>query len=369
VTAVEPAAGQSLQTAYARLPSLTGLRFVAALLVFGFHVHVANVFTGGAIRTGMEWIFGPGAGGVSFFFVLSGYVLTWSARPRDTNTQFWQRRFAKIYPNYLVTMIAAIAAVAIVGGAAITPGIVFSNVFLLQVWIPDPHYFFALNTVSWSLACEAFFYLLFPLLRRGLLRLPGNALWPATIGAFSLIWLIPVFAQALPESYQYWAIWILPVSRLPEFIAGMLLARIVLDRRWPRVPVLTMTLITAAVYLSTRWLPEEFRLVAGSAVPLALLVATIGAADVDGRPTVWRAPWAVWLGELSFAFYLVHQLVLRVVIKVAGPTQNAFAGIAVTVTALALAVAASWLLYRFVELPGMVRFGPRRRPAVPKQAT
>ena len=317
----------------------------------------------------MEWIFGPGAGGVSFFFALSGYVLTWSARPRDTAGRFWQRRFAKIYPNYLVTMLAAIAAVLLVRGYGLTPGIALSNLFLLQVWIPDPQYFFALNTVSWSLACEAFFYALFPLLRRGLLRLPGNALWPALVGMFMLVWLIPVFAQVLPESYQYWAIWVLPVSRLPEFIAGMLLAQIVLERRWPQVPLMPMTLITVAIYMSTRWLPEDFRLVAGSAVPLALMVATVGAADANGRPTVWRASWAVWLGELSYAFYLAHQLVLRLVIKVAGPAQNVFMSITVTVVSLALAFVASWLLYRFVELPGMVRFGPRRRTVTSTAST
>jgi peptidoglycan/LPS O-acetylase OafA/YrhL len=107
VTAVDPADGQPRghSSAGAWLPSLSGLRFVAVLVVFGFHVHVANVFSDGAIRAVIERIFGPGAGGVSFFFVLSGYVLTWSARPHDTAVRFWRRRFARIYPNYLVALL------------------------------------------------------------------------------------------------------------------------------------------------------------------------------------------------------------------------------------------------------------------------
>jgi peptidoglycan/LPS O-acetylase OafA/YrhL len=43
------------------------------------------------------------ATGVSFFFVLSGFVLTWSARPDDIATGFWRRRIARIYPVHLVT--------------------------------------------------------------------------------------------------------------------------------------------------------------------------------------------------------------------------------------------------------------------------
>src|ERR687894_524914 len=61
----------------ARLPSLTGLRFVAAFLVFGFHLHVAHLLDEGVAGTVMELVFGQGAVGVSFFFILSGFVLTW----------------------------------------------------------------------------------------------------------------------------------------------------------------------------------------------------------------------------------------------------------------------------------------------------
>jgi len=169
VTAVEPAGRHTLSRSSAAvwLPSLSGLRFVAVIIVFGFHVHVANVFNGGVARTAIEWIFGPGAGGVSFFFVLSGYVLTWSARPHDTAARFWRRRFARIYPNHLVTSIAAFVAIALTG-AGVSAAVALPSVFLVQVWVPDPRIFFGLNAVSWFVACEAFFYVLFPLLHRGL---------------------------------------------------------------------------------------------------------------------------------------------------------------------------------------------------------
>jgi peptidoglycan/LPS O-acetylase OafA/YrhL len=328
--------------------------------VFGFHVHIMGLVGGGGARTAMEWIFGSGATGVSFFFILSGFVLTWSARPGDTPARFWRRRLAKIYPNHLVTALVAIGAAALTG-TLLSLAIVVPNLLLVQAWSPDIRVFFGLNTVSWSLACEVFFYALFPLLHRALVRLPARSLWPATTAALGLVWLVPVAAQLLPAADRYWAIWVFPPARLPEFVAGMLLARIVWSGRWPAVPVWSVVALAAAAYLSVRWLPGDFRLVAGTAVPLALLVASVGAADVDGRGTPWGNRWAVLLGEISYAFYLVHQIVLRVLVQETGTGHQPLVGLGLALVALAVAVAGSWLLYRCVELPGMALIGGTRR--------
>jgi peptidoglycan/LPS O-acetylase OafA/YrhL len=56
------------------LPSLTGLRWLAALLVFCYHVRNCGFF-GGSSGSAMDVLFGAGATGVSFFFLLSGFVL------------------------------------------------------------------------------------------------------------------------------------------------------------------------------------------------------------------------------------------------------------------------------------------------------
>jgi peptidoglycan/LPS O-acetylase OafA/YrhL len=365
VTTVAPAGSaptRSGAVGASRLPSLTGLRFVAAFLVFGFHVHIEHVIAGGPVRMVMEWVFGPGAVGVSFFFILSGFVLTWSVRPDDTAVRFWRRRVAKIYPNHLVTAVAAIGAAAVTG-AGLGVAVVVPNLLLVQAWTPDRRIFFGLNTVSWSLACEVFFYALFPLIHRVLVRVSGRALWPAAAATLALIWLVPVAAQLLPTADRYWAVWVFPLARLPEFVAGMVLARIVREGRWPAVPLWSVVALTVAVYLSSRWLPGDFRLVACTAVPLALLVSAFGATDAAGRRTPLAGRLAVWLGTLSFAFYLVHQLVLRLVVKVAGAGHAAPAGIALALAALVVAIGGSWLLFRCVEQPGMRLIGGSRRNA------
>ncbi|MGN9910413.1 acyltransferase family protein [Phytohabitans sp. LJ34] len=360
VTTVRPAAAPpaSPDTTAGRLPSLTGLRFVAAFLVFGFHVHIEHLMAPGAVRTTMEWLFGQGAVGVSFFFILSGFVLTWSARKGDTAVRFWRRRIAKIYPNHVATWLVALA-VAVVTGAGVSLAVALPNLVLAQAWSPDIDVFFGLNTVSWSLACEAFFYAVFPLLFAGLIRLPGRMLWPAATIALLAVWAVPLLAQILPAEHRYWAIWIFPLARTPEFLAGMLLARIVREGRWPRLGVWPATALAVVAYLTSRFLPDDFRLVAGTAIPLALLVAAVGAADAAGLATPWRSRWMIWLGEISFAFYLVHQLALRVVLKGSGVEHSSLAAIGVALGALVFAVAGSWLLYRCVELPGMRLLRPK----------
>jgi peptidoglycan/LPS O-acetylase OafA/YrhL len=367
VTAVEPAAParRSASAPPSRLPSLTGLRFVAAFLVFGFHVHIERIVADGPVRTAMEWVFGPGAVGVSFFFVLSGFVLTWSTRPGDTARRFWWRRFARIWPDHAATWVVAMA-LAVIGGTSVAVSVWLPNILLLQAWSPNIDIFFGLNTVSWSLACEVFFYAMWPALYVVLRRLPVRALWPATAVALGLVWLVPVLAQALPAADRYWFIWVFPVTRLPEFAAGMLLARIVREGRWPAWFGLTpATVLAAVVYLTSHYLPDDFQIVAGTVIPLAFLVAAAAATDVAGGPSPWRSAVAVRLGELSYAFYLVHQLVLRLVVHKFGVEHNAVTGLAVALFALVLALIASWILYEGVEKQALRIL--LRRPARAKE--
>lgn len=81
-----------------RSPSLTGLRFVAASLVFAYPaalpVPSMRLFADDAVAYGFyDRASQAGGLGVGFFFVLSGFILTWSARPGDTPRTFWRRRF------------------------------------------------------------------------------------------------------------------------------------------------------------------------------------------------------------------------------------------------------------------------------------
>ena len=171
VSVPRPTAAADPTTSRTLLPSLTGLRWVTALLIFGHHIMAVQYFSGDA-ATLWGQLFGPGSAGVTMFFVLSGFVLAWSHVPGQHPGEFWLRRVARVYPVHLVGV-----ALAIVIGATILPVIathtappLIADVFLVSAW--NPWWWQAGNPVSWSLVCEAFFYLCFPLLIRILSRLP-----------------------------------------------------------------------------------------------------------------------------------------------------------------------------------------------------
>ena len=76
--------------------------------------------------------------------------------------------------------------------------------------------------------------------------------------------------------------------------------------------------LVGIAYLTASHLPGMFGAVAGTVLPFALLIAATAASDVAGRRSLWRTSVLVRLGELSFAFYMVHQIVIRVLDKSLG---------------------------------------------------
>jgi len=89
-----------------RLPSLDGWRAVSILIVLGFHCTFASGFPS-ALRPVFHWLF-DGSLGVRFFFVISGFLITWlllcehEQRGAINLRSFYIRRALRILPVYLV---------------------------------------------------------------------------------------------------------------------------------------------------------------------------------------------------------------------------------------------------------------------------
>ncbi|GAB3849837.1 acyltransferase family protein [Dactylosporangium cerinum] len=215
-----------------RLPSLTGLRWAAALIVFGQHLleqyYNQQLVAPKPVKSVVWAAFTHGGGlGVSFFFVLSGFVLAWSSRPGERAGTFWWRRFSKVYPATLVTTVVAAF---LIGGAG--PLQLATHLTLTQSWWPRRDVYAALNPVSWSLSCEAFFYLCFPLLLAVMRRLGPSGLWAIAVMMIECV--AAVGMNLVPASHDTatYAGYILPPVRMAEFTLGIAVALLVRTGSW-----------------------------------------------------------------------------------------------------------------------------------------
>jgi peptidoglycan/LPS O-acetylase OafA/YrhL len=157
----------------AQLPALTSLRFIAALAVVVLHYRDLLGPLPGWL---MHAIVG-GQFGVTFFFVLSGFILTY--RYRDwfaggvaaTDYRRFQRfRLARIYPVYVLGLLLDTPWHLLErawAGQLAADGPTFAASWLvnlagLQAWVPAVPYAMFWNTPAWSVAAEFFFYATFP---------------------------------------------------------------------------------------------------------------------------------------------------------------------------------------------------------------
>ncbi|MET8509595.1 acyltransferase [Streptomyces sp. NPDC004787] len=328
------------------------MRWIAALTVFVYHVRNFGYFGTGQSGRLVNWAFGAGAAGVSFFFVLSGFVLAWSVRPGDRARIFWQRRLARIYPVHLVT-----AAASLLLAWSLIPGLrpdsvqeAAANLLLISSW--NPEWWQALNPVSWSLVCEAFFYATFPALYAGLRRLPVRGLALTSLACCAVVVALP-WANTLYA--LNWTLYSSPLARLPEFILGVSLSLLVKSGGW-RGPGLDLSLaITLVGYFLTAQVPAEYGYAACTITGLALLIPAAATADLAGAPSLWRRARLVRLGELSFSFYMIHLLVMLTGRALFGPGHAhhaALPGLATTAAVFALSLVIAWVLYVHVETPG-----------------
>ncbi|RJQ75159.1 acyltransferase [Pseudonocardiaceae bacterium YIM PH 21723] len=370
-----------------RLPGLTGLRFPLAFAVFLAH---ATAFVGPYRGNGpggiLRFMWPLGYGGVSVFFVLSGFVLTWSARERDTPAAFWRRRIVKIFPVHLVTtMLAGVLAVAVGIGPFLalthtpTPirldGLI-SGLFLAQNWIPGRAWQYGLNSVSWSISCELFFYLAFPLLYRLIGRWSARRLWSGCgiMVAASLV--PPVLANGIggeqfgssPDTsvLGMWVTYVFPPSRLPEFLLGMLLAR-VCQTNVPPVRLWHAVLALLAIMGSLQLLSSPFASSPIYAAGAGLLVLAVARRDLLALPSGFRSRFMVYWGTRSYSLYLVHLLVIMAATVALFGRHRAVDDLTATATVfgifLPLSAIAACLLYRYVEQPMVQRFSSPQRAA------
>ena len=343
-----------------RLDSLTGLRWWAAFGVFAHHMsNLAPLPIAGPLALGNY--------GVMFFFVLSGFVLTWSANTSVSAPTFWWRRFARIYPAHFVALLVAIPVFYSLAPdpadwwvKPVDVGILVLSVFLLQGWSRDPVVLFSGNPAAWTLTCEAFFYSLHPAINRVLRGLTlrrtfaaAGALIAAGFGYRALTVLFPeTFGVPLP----------FPVARLSEFVLGMCAAHAIRIGWRPRLAPVAIYLL-GAVFLA--WLVLSPSRLPGGVVGAGirasanewilllclLLIVAVAARDLTRGRSLLRSLPLVKLGEWSYCFYLVHATAIYLVLAQVGQRAAGWGNLAWYALMLVVSILLAAALHYGVEKP------------------
>ena len=185
--------------------------------------------------------------GVSFFFVLSGFVLAYSAPSRDSAGNFWLRRIARIYPMHLATALAAIALAPLWPVPAAPAGGAGTAANLLLISSCGRTRTQILNPVSWSLTCEAFFYACFPLMLRAVQHVRSASWLYALLGAVIGATIVqPALATGwhVQRDLRFY-----PPARLSEFVAGLMLAVLVRRGQWRGPGIPAAAVVTLGGYI------------------------------------------------------------------------------------------------------------------------
>jgi len=363
-----------------QLPQLTSLRFFATFWVLGFHaLPRAGPLDAWAAFWNLGWM------GVTFFFVLSGFILTYTYGRADKPfalRQFWVARFARVYPLYIFALLFAVPQLmhdVRQAGASVDPidahrlaGVVVSSVVMLQAWFGQ--FVCVWNCPSWSLSDEAFFYALFPLLvplvasrygRRVILAVAVCGMALVALGATGAA--APSLAIPAVEATLN------PLGRLPEFLFGCWLGGVFLAHgpSWRAASPIAVTTALTVISLSI-WagFHTTFKVPHLVAAPLfGLLIFAVAASRSPSRGILAAAP-LVLLGEASYALYMLHGplhgYTLAAFNRAAPSVPNALRFVVYAVAALALAISS----YRWLEHPMRVwiraRLGTSVRPPVPR---
>ena len=293
------------------IDALTGVRFLAALLVFLFHFGAAF-----SARIGMpEFISNflhNGKVGVSVFFVLSGFILTYTYTKRFAHqidwVDFFVSRFARIYPVYLLALLLMLPVLP----KALDAWSMLCVLGMVQSWtIPFSSFGGTWVMQAWTLSVELFFYICFPVL---LVLMRNIKLQTIVIGLFiaSLLivtlgtpWIDPgiKYVPFLPRDLTP----ILPILRLPEFIFGMLICKFMFSAPLvgEKISGLGFSLVTLLSMLALLAFSDVVQMKSFSTVIFGIFIIQLS----YGRNflvSLLSSKLMVLLGGASYALYILQ---------------------------------------------------------------
>jgi len=290
-----------------KIPQLDAIRGIAILVVVVHNLHGLD-FPPLSLVTNYGWM------GVDLFFVLSGFLITGillDTKPSEHYFRnFYARRGLRIWPLYYAVLLFMFVVVPLLRPQDSTELFQRSSpwwsypLFLQNFLVTAPALAVGPLGVSWSLAVEELFYLVWPFFVR---YLPAKRLQ-------ILAWVVLLGSPALRLDFlaRHWIVYSNPFCRLDGLMAGALLAMLVRKSGfapgWLLKPAWIVFLVAVPLAIATAahgvmWLTFSMAAVASAAfVYLGLFEANAWfRALVTNR-------FLIFTGTISYALYLLHKI-------------------------------------------------------------
>jgi len=324
---------ESSSLARTYFPHVNLLRAFAALSVLVYHVIEHYAWHDFPLQYGLIW-FRIGWMSVDLFFVISGFVIAWSliqlharhTQFRPLAREFLWRRFGRIVPLYILTMLAF--------AAVVQPSLFHFSVWghwlahLLFLHPFHPASFGSINGVNWSVGIEVHFYL-FALITSPwwIKRKALSLFFVGIIAAWSLRGMAWVIAEKFElVGAQLFGIIVQMPLMLDEFAAGAALALLLHHypfNKWPGtlrqqgvVLFVALAIVMTAAF-QTYWMDADYwhnpkmvilwRSLIGTAFAL-LVLFFIWLPPLKKPNFIYRAFY--YLGDISYGIYLWHVIAI-----------------------------------------------------------
>lgn len=307
--------------------TLQSMRFIFCILIFICHFLES---------TGKLHFYYGGDAGVTFFFILSGFVLSIGCGPRVEDgtfryVQFLRKRLAKIYPLHLVTFIIALC-MSFVAGVKFNIIKTFLHVFMLQEFTLSEDMLKYGTGLSWFLGALFFCYLLFPFLYRQLI-VSRNKVFGALLTIYILLALS--IESCCNNSAIDDFIFAFPPLRVIDFAVGIIAYRLytapfsIHFRQWidrqsatklSILEIIIVVSVSALTYIPYCLLPSWIRFAPLFWLPFSLLIYWFAiSSNNKGIITKLLSQRAlVFLGNISFEIYMLHGIVITAFVFVWG---------------------------------------------------
>ena len=292
-----------------KISQITFTRFIAAMAIVISHFN-KDLFLY-KIRF-ISDIFLRANVGVSYFFILSGFIMivAYHRKEKIGYLDFYRNRVARIYPLYIVGLLLYF----FTRYSDVSFYKTFLYLFGIQSWIPGKA--LILNFPGWSISVEFLFYLIFPWLYNYLYSKGNKSIWIIAV----LIWIgtqvfsnlyinSPAYKGPHTESHEFSHYF--PLWHINEFLIGNIAGLLFVKNRKEKNYDLVVVVFFIAIILSLIFIPLNFHngLMAVFFVPVIYLISCN-----NGLITkVFALKPLEFLGEISYAIYIIHIPVLYIV--------------------------------------------------------